>query len=163
MSNRVPKDDWDDLDNETRLGFWYGLKWVVAIILAVLVIVAGLWALGVFSSDIKGRGDAVREKYSAGNRIAAQEGFQADYNEILAADRRIDALWDAWRGNPADRIERINYTGAVNYCIGLVGAYNARAEKFTQQEFRDAELPRHIGTDKPESDCKRTQNQETPK
>jgi hypothetical protein len=155
--------DWDDLDNQTRHGYWYAIKWAIAILLASLVIAAGLWALGVVSSGVKGQGDAVRQKNSAGNRIAAQEGFQANYNEILAADRRIDVLWAAWQDDRTDPIAKTNYTGAVTYCVGLVGDYNARAEKYTQEAFRDANLPRHIGTDDAATDCKRTQNQETPK
>jgi len=162
MSNRVPSDDWKDLDDETRHGFWYAGKWIVAAIVFIVVVSAALWAFGVFSSDIKGRGDAERTKNSAGNRIAAQEGFHVLLAQVTTSDQRLDGLRDAHEADPTDVIAKTNYTGAVAFCIQARNDYNAETQKFTREAFRDANLPELLDPADPKYDCKPTPK-ETPK
>ncbi len=162
MNQRVRGDDWKDLDDETRHGFWYTYKWAIAAVIAVLSIIALVWVLGVLSSDVKGRGEAVKENKSARNRIAQQEGFQQLYQDIQAADERLDVLWDAYQADKTDPILRQNWTGGVNVCTNLVHDYDAKAKKYTAKQWRDEDLPKTIDQTDPKFDCKITKK-ETPK
>jgi hypothetical protein len=67
----------------TIKGISWGWLIVLVIIALALVTSALLWGLGVFTSDIKGQGDAQRIKNSAPNRIAAQEQFETRYPVVV--------------------------------------------------------------------------------
>lgn len=125
---------------------------------AVMVIGGGLgiahWGFGVFTSDVKGQGDAIKVKNEAGNRIRAQEGFWIRYEGILQADKNIDITADQLRGDPTNGKLKTELAGQKMICNGLVGEYNAKASGFRDEEFRDAELPHKIDDKDPTTDCK---------
>lgn len=150
---------WYDSDNPTtvaRGASWRSAVWIACAVVFVLALSAGIWALKVGTSDVKGQGDAQRTKNAAGNRIAAQEGFEQLYADIKAADQRIDVMATARKSDPADLIAKANYTGAINYCIQVRADYDAKARKFSQGEFRAADLPYSIDQNDPTTDCKET-------
>lgn len=131
----------------------------VGVLVVVAVVVFGaigvaLWTFGVFTSDVKGRGDAEIIKNEAPNRIRAQEGFEKLHQDILAADRNLNVTAESLKLDPTSVRLKTELGGQRQYCIGLVGQYNARARSFTQAEFRDAELPREITESDPLTDCK---------
>lgn len=126
---------------EVRKGAFYVLRWVLAIILVVTLIGWALWALGVATSDIRGRGEAVKTKHSSTNRIAAQERFEDMAADITAANQRIATTAAAAKANPDDYTARVNATGAITYCQQAVAQYNAEARKYTAAQFRAADLP----------------------
>lgn len=134
--------------------------WVLVIIGIVLVAAIGVatWFVKVSISDTQGAGDAQIIKNEAKNRIRAQEGFEDLYAAIVTADRNLNITADALKLSPQSQKLSIELTGQKMICNDLVGRYNAAARKFTQGEFRDAELPFAIGTlDHPatvETDCK---------
>lgn len=154
--------EFEELHYDTRHGFWYVAKWGVAVVLLIVVISAGLWGLGVFSSDVKGRGDAARTKNSGTNRIAAQERFESMYADVLASDQRLDILYQARQAAPESVVASTNYTGAVTYCISVRNSYNAEARKYTAEQFRASDLPEKLDPADPKTDCKETK-EETPK
>lgn len=145
--------DWKSLNNETRQGFWYGARWLIAVVLLMVVIGAGLWGLGVFSSGVKGKGDAVRTKNSGTNRIAAQERFEELYAGVKAADLKIGVAADALKRAPDDVVAQVNYTGSINYCIGLRADYDAEARKYTAEAWRSTDLPQQIDQGDAATDC----------
>lgn len=152
-----------ELDYDTRHGFWYAAKWVIAIVLLVVVITAGLWALGVVSAPWKGKGDAYKTKESGTNRIAAQERFETMYADVIASDQRLDILHLARQAAPDSVIAQSNYTGAVAYCIDVRNSYNAEARKYTAEQFRASDLPAKLDPADPATDCKETTKEETPR
>lgn len=155
--------DWDDRIDEfeekpTRTTIkWTARIWVVVVVIAVLgaVLGGGFWLLKVATSDVKGQGDAEVVKNEAANRIRAQEGFWVRYEGIVQADRNLNLTAEALRAKPGDLKLETELIGQKMICNDLVGQYNAAAQKFTQREFRDAELPHQIDdTSPPAIDCK---------
>lgn len=140
-----------------RSGTWRVMVYIVAFVVFFGAIGVGLWAFGVFTSDVKGRGDATKIKNSGTNRIAAQERFEDMYADVLAADRRIDAQFNALKLDPDSSVAKINYNGAVNYCIEVVADYNAEARKYTAEQFRSTDLPAQIDDLDSTTDCKESQ------
>lgn len=162
----MTREPWYESDNPGRVvrgGSWRLGLFVIAVVLFVGAIGVGAWLFSVGTSDIKGQGDAERTKNAAGNRIAAQEGFEQAYADVKAADQRIDVMAIARKADPADVVARTNYTGSITYCIQVRADYDARARKFTQGEFRAADLPYQIDPRDPATDCKETTATETPR
>lgn len=153
---------WDEREDDfehkpvrqTAKGIGYlGILTVVAVLVFGAIGVS-LWAFGVFTSDVKGRGDAEVMKNDARNRIRAQEGFEKLHQDILAADRNLNVTAESLKLEPTNVRWKTELSGQKQYCIGLVGQYNAKARSFTQEQFRDAELPREITESDPLTDCK---------
>jgi len=147
--------NWYESDNPGTVA--RGAAWRIGVgVLALLALCAvigiGAWGFGVATSDVKGQGDAVRQKNDATNRIAAQERFEDLYQEIVQADRRITVMADAAERDPS-AVNQTNLTGAINYCLDVVGDYNAEARKYTAAEFRAADLPARIDDLDPSTDC----------
>jgi hypothetical protein len=152
----MTKEPWYESDNPGTLARSVGWRLGVIIIVCLLFfgIIGGvMWAFGVFTSDIKGRGEAVKQKNSASNRISAQENFQQLYNDVLAADKRIDVFKTALDMDPKSTIAQTNYIQAQTYCQSVVADYDASARKFTQRDFRDYDLPEKIDDQDPSTDC----------
>lgn len=127
---------------------------VVSVILALIVIPIAVWAFTVATSDVKGRGDAVVQENSANNRLEQQAYFQQTYADIKAADTKLDGLQADVKADASDKDAKVRYRGAEDYCLGLVGDYNAAAQKQIAAKFRDAGLPPQIDTTDPTTDCK---------
>lgn len=153
---------WDDREEDfeykpvrqTAKGIgWLGVLTVVAIVVFGGIGIA-VWGFGVGTSDIKGRGDAEIIKNDARNRIRAQEGFEGMWNAVLTADKNLTLTAEALKGQPDSVKLKTELTGQKMICNDAVGAYNAAARKFTQEEFRAADLPVQIDDTKSETDCK---------
>lgn len=130
--------------------------WVATLIVLVGLISIGLWAFGVFTSDVKGQGDALKIRNEAANRIRAQEGFETLYHDIQASDRIIVISSETLKtanGADASRV-RTELTGQKQYCTQLVGQYNAKARQFRSEDFRAADLPSEINQLDTRTDCK---------
>lgn len=130
---------------------------VAAVVIAVvLLLVGGFWLLKVGSSDIKGTGDAQIIKNEARNRIRAQEGFLDKFNDIIAADKNLNITAEALKAQPSSLKLQTELNGQKMICNDQVAQYNADARKFTQAEFRDADLPIEINhlTATADTDCK---------
>lgn len=125
---------------------------------AVMLVGGGLsiahWGFGIFTSDVKGQGDAVKIKNDAKNRIRAQEGFWIKYQGIIAADKNLTLTAEQLKANPTSGKLQTELTGQKQICNDLVSTYNAASHKFTETEFRDAELPFEIDDNDPTTDCK---------
>ncbi len=146
---------WRDANRETGRGFVFSARWIIAIILFIGAITIGIWFFNVATSDIRGAGDAEQTKNSSTNRIAQQEAFQELYNEILSADKRVDlAKQNLDSGNGDPRTLQTEYSGAQQYCLDVTSDYNAKANSFRAEDFRDTELPARIDATNPTTDCK---------
>jgi len=140
-------------DYAARAGFWVTYKWVVAAIIAVLAIIAGVFAWSVLIAKPQGAGEAYKTNQSGTNRIAKQEMFEQLYADIQNADNTVGLMAAAKLDDPS-YVNRTNYTAARAHCNELVTNYDAEARKYTSQDWRDNKLPSAINTEDPKFDCK---------
>ena len=147
--------DFDRKPTRTAVKWTARGRVIVVVVTALgLVLGAGIWALRVGTSDVKGRGDAEIVKNDARNRIRAQEGFEKLYQDILTADRNLNVTAESLKLDPASVKLKTELGGQKQYCNDLVGQYNAKSRSFTQEEFRAADLPAQLGGSDPDADCK---------
>lgn len=154
MRNKTPWYDDPNPDRVARAGAGRLFLWTVVALLAIGLLSAIGWGVSVLISDPKGRGDAVRIKNSAPNRIAAQERFEQLYAEVKRSDASLDVL--AAAAKAGGRVEKTQYTGAISYCLSVVADYDAEARKYSSEDFRSVDLPEQIDTSDPATDCKAT-------
>ena len=154
MDQRGP---WYESDNPTRVArgaSWRVALWVLGVVVFAGLITAGIWAVKVATSDVRGTGDTVSKVNSRDNRIFAQEHFFTLYNALLAYDQQLDQAAADKAEHPGDQFYATNYSGMVKTCIDARNQYNADANKVTQAKWRDASLPFQIDETDPKTDCK---------
>lgn len=151
--SRTPWYDSENPSTVARGATWRVVVWVLAIMLVVGLVGVAVWGFRVATSDVKGQGDATITKNSSTNRIAAQERFEDLYADIKATDAKIAPAKQVFKANPTT-VNQTNYTGLVNYCLDVVGDYNAEARKFTSADFRAIDLPAQISDMDESTDCK---------
>lgn len=147
---------WYDSENPStvvRGATWRGIVWVLCILAVIAVVGIGVWGFRVAISDVKGQGDAVRTKNSATNRVGAQQRFEDLYADIKASDAKIAPAKAAVKADPST-VNVTNLTGLVNYCVDVVGDYNAEARKYNSADFRAIDLPEQISDLDKNTDCK---------
>lgn len=155
----MSKEPWYESDNPTRVArgaSWRIGVWVVVVIVVVGVIGGVVWGIRVATSDVRGRGDAVAKVNAADNRLFAQGNFHDLYNEVIAADQKLDQAAADVATHPGDSWWQSNYTGLLNHCIDTRNQYNADANKISQAKFRDEQLPYQLDPDDPRLNCKET-------
>lgn len=143
-----------DANYAARRGGLSVLAWIGVGIVVFAVLGGVIWAVKVAASGVKGAGDVRRQTNSGTNRIAAQEHFQALYGQIKAYDQQLDQAAADKAANPGDRFFTTNYSGLVKQCIDARNQYDADANKVTQAQWRDPDLPYQIDPTLPETDCK---------
>lgn len=151
------REHWLDSDDPRRIQrglFGSIVLWTLGIVAVILAAGALVWSLNVGTSEVRGEGDALREKNSAENWVNAQREFNIRHQDILSTDRKITDAKAAWDAAPQDAVLRTNYNGLVNYCNDAVAAYNALSRSYLAEDFRDADLPATINTLNPDTDCK---------
>lgn len=134
----------------TKKIVWLSIAGVAALILIGIA----AWGFRVATAPIKGQGDAAMVKYSAQNWTAAQARFEDMYADIEATDRKIEVAQASLDKNPDDKTAQQTLTGTVNYCLEVVGDYNAEARKYLAEDFRAANLPDQINNHQQSTDCK---------
>ena len=142
---------WEDRGAELEARpFWVSFKWIVGATAVILAVVALVWVFSVGSSDVRGRGGAVKIKNDATNRIQQSEYFEqtkADYdtypNKLAVAQAALDRA--AKTDDPTDdQLRETDLTGLQQQCLAVVADYNARARKYTAREFRASDLPNQL-------------------
>ena len=130
-----------------RIGVWIG------VIIVVCALVSGVvWGIGVGLSNINGKGNAIKTKNDAKNRIQAQELFVQTYNDIQAQVKNVKIAKRAYQARNG-AFERTNYFGAQQVCQQAVADYDALVRKYTAQDFRPADLPAQIDESDPAFNC----------
>jgi hypothetical protein len=156
MARREPWYESSNPDRVARSAGWRLALWVLAAVLFVGLVSGGIWAFKVATSDVKGSGDAQRKVNSGDNRIAAQESFEALYQQIQAYDRNLDQAAKDKTEHPGDGFYATNYSGLVKTCNDAVGQYNADARKVSRAKWLSTDLPFEIDGSDPKTDCKET-------
>lgn len=157
----MKREPWYESDNPSRVirgGSWRLGLWILAGVVFVGLISAGIWAVKVATSDVRGAGDQAAKVNSANNRIFAQEHFFTLYNQLLAYDQQLDQAAKDKAEHPGDAYFATNYSGLVKVCIDARNQYNADANKVTQAKWRDPALPFQISALDSKTDCKETQS-----
>lgn len=145
--NDRERDEWREAKRDIdRVGWFTGTR-ILIIVLAVLLLGAGIWGFNVLTSGVKGQGDGEIIKNSAENWIDAQERFEENYADYESTLFKIQQASDALAVDPSNRTLQQNLTGTVNYCASLVADYNADARNFLREDFRAADLPDELDVD----------------
>jgi hypothetical protein len=133
-----------------------GAGWLIVIVVLVLggLISAGIWALGVATSGVKGQGDAVKINNSAENWTAKQAFFEEKFEAVKAADKKIGLYTKSLAANPTDRTAQTNLDGITSQCINYTAEYNAESRKFLSQDWKSSDLPYQINDVNSSTDCK---------
>lgn len=143
----IDNNDWRNLKKDVnRVGFWTLGK--VLLIIFIAFVVAGLiWGANVLLSGPRGQGEAIVQRNSSENFIAAQARFEDLYQEIEASQGNIDVAKNALANDPEDRTLQTNLSGVLAHCNNTVADYNAEARKFLSEDFRAVDLPASIDAD----------------
>jgi hypothetical protein len=150
------RDEWREVDSVSRSGAWRIGLWVILAVVFAGAIGGGIWWFKVATSDVKGAGDATRQINSGKNRIAAQETFEALYQQIQAYDRNLDQAAKDKAEHPGVDFYATNYSGLVKTCNDAVGQYNADARKVSRAKWLTDDLPFEIDLNNPSTDCQET-------
>lgn len=137
------------------MGFWWNdstdqprwLAWILVVIVVLILLGPGLWALGVWTAPWYGEGEARRQiQGDADFRIAAYDHFfdlcasaQADGDRIVNLEAELaDPATTASRAAQV----RASLTAIRNQRDATVRTYNADASQdYTVGQFRDSDLP----------------------
>lgn len=128
--------------------------WTVVAVLFFGALGGGIWAFKVATSEVKGEGDKTRIVNDGKNQIAAQETFEALYQQIQAYDRNLDQAAADKAAHPGDAFFATNYSGLVKQCNDAVGQYNADARKVSRAKWLSSDLPYEIDQADARFDCK---------
>lgn len=131
-----------------------GLGLVFVFLIIVAVISGAIWAFGVLTSPIKGKGDAAKINYSAENWTQKQAMFQHSYNGIIAYDKDITRYKEMIATGDDDRMNKELLNGVTSACIQEVSKYNAESEVYLSQDWKSINLPASIDNTDPATDCK---------
>lgn len=146
--------EWKEFRRGANRGGRWALLWVLITVLVVAAISIGIWALTVLLSGPRGVGDAVIEKNSSENWVAAQAEFERGYQDVLSTDQKITVAYAALQADSENKTLQQNYTGLQSYCLSAAAEYNANARSYLSEDFRAADLPSEISTTNPATDCK---------
>lgn len=153
----MSKEPWYDSDDPGRVvrgGMTRGVLILVVLLIVGAVIGGVVWVIGVATSGISGQGEAIIQKNSANNRIAAQQTFEDLIADIKQSDVKLDQAAADVKTHPGDDTYAVNFTGLTNHCLDTVGTYNADARHYTAAQFRASDLPAQIDQTDPATDCK---------
>jgi len=142
-----------------RRPFWTVTKAVVAVILTVLVLIALVFGITTGFSYWWGQGNAVQQKNSTQNFLAAQQEFHLDQNAVtldvqkIATDKANLAQFQQahpdWSGNgtpydpDAQQYGNLQVTlqGDQRDCLNHIQDYDTAAQSFLTEDWRGADLP----------------------
>jgi hypothetical protein len=150
------RNEWREVDSASRSVAWRVFVWAIVSVAAVGLIGGGIWYFKVATSEVKGAGDQTRIVNDGKNRIAAQETFEALFQQIQVYDRNLDQAAKDKAEHPGDQFFAANYSGLVKQCNDAVGQYNADARKVTRAKWLTEDLPFEIDQNNPLFDCKET-------
>ena len=150
------KEDLREFDRDIRSVGARVAIWTIVGLLFFGAIGGGIWAFKVATSEVKGRGDKTRIINDGKNQIAAQETFEALFQQIQAHDRNLDQAAADKAEHPGDTFFATNYSGLVKTCNDTVFQYNAEANKVSRAKWMSEDLPFQIDQTNPLFDCKET-------
>lgn len=137
----------DDYPSQRWLAMTF-TGWAVFAVVLIGAISIALWAFGVFTADIKGRGDVQKITKSAPFRLEAYNHFYDLCAAVQSDEARLDAQFDelaaATSEDDKSRI-RTNISGISSDRADAINQYNADVRKqVTFGQYRAKGLPERI-------------------
>lgn len=118
--------------------------WLILATVTIAAISIGLWAFGVFTSNVAGAGGAIRQKNATVNRVQKQEMFEqlaADYDgyliKIAAAVTAVKTTTD----ETDKALRQTELVGLKQVCVDAAQQFNAESHKYTSRDWKSAGLP----------------------
>ena len=128
----------DDISSATVWKwFWIFVGFAVAVVVAC-------WALGVFTSGVRGKAGVIEKNNDSNNQIEAQHTFNALWGDILSYKVKITDAEAILAKTPGDSFETQVLTGLKSSCSDAVQQFNADANDTTMKEWRPSSLPKTI-------------------
>lgn len=121
--------------------FW---GWVIASIVVIGLISAGLWAFGVFTSDAKGTGDVIKDQNKASTREYWIGKYNSDYQKLTADKANIATLGKAANAKGASAQDKQDYQGAQLVCNQDVQDYNGATQDLLGRKWLPESLPASV-------------------
>ena len=118
--------------------------WILVILLIVGVVGIGLWGFGVFTSDIKGAGGAIKQRNSTVNRVQKQEMFEqlaADYDGYLIKISQLKLVVATTSSDIDKELRTTELLGVQQICVDAAQNFNAESRKYTSRVWKSAGLP----------------------
>jgi hypothetical protein len=118
--------------------------WILMVLLVSAVIGIGLWAFGVFTSDIKGAGGAIKQRNSTVNRIQKQEMFEqlaADYEGYIVKIGQLKVVVATTSDKVDKGLRTTELLGLQQICVDGAVQFNAESKKYTSRVWKSAGLP----------------------
>lgn len=109
---------------------------VIGLIVFIILIAASLWVLGVFTSNVKGAGDARKFRNSGVNRIQSQARFEGLATDYDGAIENIKSY-----GSPSTPQEHTELRGLQQHCVNVAQEFNAASRTYTARGWKSAGLP----------------------
>lgn len=119
--------------------FGVGAAWLFSIVALAGAVAITLWAFGVFTADIKGAGDAIKQRNSGINRVQSQARFEQLAAEYDGAVANIAAY-----GKPATPMQKTELRGLQQHCVNIAADFNAESRKYTSRAWKSAGLPERL-------------------
>lgn len=161
MPRRQPWYESENPDRVARSAGWRMGVWIVAAVVFFGLIGIGVWGFKVATSDVKGAGDQTRIINDGRNRVNAQEWFEAQYAQVLTADKNLDEAAANLKAHPVGDANhdfwQTNYTGLKNRCNEMAANYNAETKKVSRGKWLSPDLPYEIDGSDPKTDCKESE------
>jgi hypothetical protein len=145
----MSQDNWDRrAERFDRNPISSSLGWIIGIVLAIAVVMALVWAIGVGFSGPKGAGDVHKANQGATNRIQQQAFFEqtkADFDGTLAKLPIAVQASEAAKGSKHEAEREIELTGLRQHCVDIAADYNARSrETYTAADWKAVDLPQSL-------------------
>jgi hypothetical protein len=136
--------DHNNADKVTRSGTWRIMAIIAAFTIFALLLGGVVWGFRVATAPVKGAGDAFQQQQSGNNRISSQARFEDLYADYEQTVNKIKPAKQALRQNPDSQIKQTELTGLTNYCLDVVGDYNAESRKYLAADFKAIDLPTEL-------------------
>lgn len=118
--------------------------WIAVVVVIVAVIGIGAWAFGVFTSDVRGAGGAIKQRNSTVNRVQKQELFEqlaADYDGYLVKIGQLKLVVSTTSSEVDKELRTTELLGVQQICVDAAQQFNAESKKYTSRVWKSAGLP----------------------
>jgi len=124
--------------------------WIAVVVVLVAVLGIGGWAFGVFTSDIKGAGGAIKQRNSTVNRVQKQEQFEqlaADYDGYIIKIEGLVIAVSTTIDKTDKSLRQTELVGLRQICVDGAQAFNAESRKYTSRVWKSAGLPASLNAE----------------
>lgn len=139
-----------EIDRALWFGISRGLVIVITLLLVAVAVGISTWAFGVFTADVKGAGEAIKQQRSGLTRVQKQEMF-----EQLAADfegyvvkignaKEAVAIAQAAGSKTTLELRETELIGLKQICVDAAQQFNAESRKYTARVWKSAGLPERL-------------------